>query len=231
MDITCKICGATVSKRQSLAFEDGRVCRTHTEEIEKAKKEKEERLDKIKMKIIDTALLVMYVNDDTIGPNPNRWQIKMLNDEILKEKSKLDKNQEITESILYGTPEHIRITNKLRIEVSRNILGDREELATLYNRDDLKTMIKQSGYDAIVNQLSYLWYDIDVSEKQNAFTAKEFLDAIIVDAQLSLKVDSPEYNSLLENVTKKGPVNRQLAAAGTILAIMDLMNRHKNKTA
>lgn len=232
MEITCKICGATVSKRQSLAFEDGRVCRTHTTEIEARKKEKDERVEKLKSKIIFNVLGDMAAEGKSLSSRPNKYEIQIFNSLLSAEQKKLDtKNEVVISTIFYGTFEYNRILKNLKVSVSRQALNDSEILSGLYNRGNLKVCIEQELYGQVCDILTELWNDLDVSDDKNAFTAKELLDAIIIDASLSIQADSEEYNTILTKITKTGPVDRQLAAAGTILAVIDLMNRHKNKTA
>lgn len=46
-ECTCEICGATVSKRQSVAYKTGRICRSHSEANEELQKKHAQMLDKL----------------------------------------------------------------------------------------------------------------------------------------------------------------------------------------
>ncbi len=58
-EVVCGICGETVSKRQSLAFADGRACRSHEEVIQMLEDKAQGELDKKLMASADEMMKII----------------------------------------------------------------------------------------------------------------------------------------------------------------------------
>ncbi len=229
MDYTCKICGTTVSKRQSLAFEDGRVCRIHSEEIESKKKEKENRLNKIKYDILFNVITESQFKE-TID-ELRRFEIEQFNKTVHVMKAQYDVNNEISASSLYyNTEECNKILNDIKYNVAKEICQNAEAFRAVCDIVYLdKIFVGEKDNTLLVKKLREVWYSM------NCHTVKPLSAADILDGYINasffcyLEKDSEMYKEILNELINKGPLNSKLEAIGAFLWFKEKLDKFNEK--